>query len=380
MTKKGRDVELVSAQFAEHSGIGIVEYGVRLAKALRQQNSGLNFYFVPLMKSNIYNIPAGFYDTSLHTQRAAEPDIIHYLDPGFITKDLLRGVWRKKRAKLVVTIHDLHVADFLFAIAKTTKTYILKRPFFVLTSPFATPVEKIVTRYVVKKADMIICVSENTRDRVVEKYRINPKKCKVIYPIIDGAFKPSRKGHGNKKTVIGHFSSYLPNKNVEVLIRAFKKTSNKNLELHLYGSGMPFKIDDDKRIKYYGFILTEKIPSVLNSFDVFVFPSLWEGFGMPVMEAKRCKVPVITYAGAELPRIVKQNTLQFKDEDDLANMIRMSAWKKLDTKKAYSDIKKCKEDYVAKRIIRTYESLLVADKNLGRNAVHGRAKQSAFKF
>ena len=122
------------------------------------------------------------------------------------------------------------------------------------------------------------------------------------------------------------------------------------------GAKLPFEIADDKRIKYFGHA-TDTV-KMYNSFDVFVFPSLWEGFGMPIMEAKRCKIPVITYKKGELPNIVKRNTLQFKNERDLVNILENMKWKKVDVNKAYKDTKKCEEKLVIKELEKMYKKVL----------------------
>ncbi len=95
-----------------------------------------------------------------------------------------------------------------------------------------------------------------------------------------------------------------------------------------------------------------------NSFNVFVFPSLWEGFGMPIMEAKRCRIPVITYKKGELPDIVKRNTLQFEDKSDLISIIENTKWKRIDTNMAYKDTKECEENVIIKKLEEMYKKVL----------------------
>lgn len=358
---KRYSVRLVSASFNEHSGTGIIEYGVRLAKALNGQKCDIDFYTASLVKGNVFATPKHLYEEADECRKVENPDIIHYLDPGFAIGDAL--FHPKAFSKSVVTIHDLDMFKSTSTGLRLTKQYtnplaFFRRPLIIIVTPFALVLRNFATKFVVKRAKKLVCVSEKTRDELVKAFKIKPERCAIAYPIIGNDFKPMRTRRNRKKTIIGHFSSYLPNKNVGTLINAFKQTKSDNLELHLYGGSLPFRINDDPRIKYHGFVSTERLPRVLNSFDVFVFPSVWEGFGMPIMEAKKCKIPVITYAKAELPNIVKRNTLQFKDQPDLTRMLEHAEWKRVDTKKASGDAKACSGETIARNMIGIYKEII----------------------
>jgi glycosyltransferase involved in cell wall biosynthesis len=356
-------VELVSASFNEHTGTGIIEYGVRLAKALEKEGGSFDYYRTSLIKGNVFGTPKHLYKETGTSNKIENPDIIHYMDPGFVTIDATIKRWRLRNKNIIVTIHDLDVfknvnEGFKLATKYTNPLAFLRRPLAAIVTPFAIIIRLAATKFIVKRAKKIICVSENTMNDVIKTFNLKKEMCVVIYPIIGNEFRPINVKKKSKKTIIGHLSSYLPNKNAGTLINAFKKTKSKNLELHLYGPVPPFKINDDKRIKYFGFIPTEKIVEALNSFDVFVFPSTWEGFGAPAMEAKKCKIPVITYSKGKLPDIIKRNTLQFDNEEHLIKIFENSEWKKVDINKAYLDVRKCDSSYVAKQVIRVYKKAL----------------------
>ena len=361
--EKRHSVKLVSASFHEQSGSGILEYGVRLAKTLLAQKCNFDFYIHSILKGNILRVPKKLYKSWDTSKDIKVPDIVHYMDPGFIAADAIFRRFRLRKSKVVVTLHDLDMFNKVRGGLKLATKYsnifaILKKPGPAVLTPFAILIRSFTTKYVINHASKFICVSEKTRDEVIRQFNIIPDRCAVVYPIVGKEFKPARAKKPHSKFVVGHFSSYLPNKNAGALISAFKKTKSKNIELHLYGGALPFKINDDKRIKYFGFFPTQKSPAIFNSFDVFVFPSAWEGFGMPIMEAKRCKIPVITYAGAELPDIVKRNTLQFKNEAHLTRLLEQMAWTNVNVEKAYKDTLHCQENYVAKQMINLYTGLL----------------------
>ncbi len=362
-------VKLVSASFADHSGVGIIEYGVRLLNALKSEKSEFEICEKAAVKGNVFNMPKHLYKEKPPNPRANDkPDLTHYLDPGFIVFDALFSRQNLRRTTYVVTMHDLDVFKII-NLKAMIKEYnaphnLLRKPLMFISTPFITFTRMVTTSFVMKYAKAIICVSEKTQDEVVKRYKVSREHCPIVYPIIASSFKPLRVKKDAKKTIVGHISSYLPNKNVRMLINAFKKTKNENLELRLYGGQLPYKISDDKRIKYMGFPATGDLLKIFNSFDVFAFPSLWEGFGMPIMEAKKCKVPVITYAKGNITEIVKRNTLQFKDENDLARILDNKAWKTVNLEKAANDAKKCDEKYVAERTLDVYRKVL------GENSLH----------
>ena len=356
-------VKLVSGSFVANSGVGIIEYGVRLLDALKKEKSEFDICETALIKGNVFNMPKHLYkERQAHPKAKESADLTHYLDPGFISFDALFNPLGLRRSTYVVTMHDLDVFK-VPTLKGMIKEYnaphnFLRKPLMVISAPFISLTRMAATSFVMGRAKAAICVSEKTQKEVMERYKVSEARCPIIYPIINDSFKPERSKKSGQKTIVGHISSYLPNKNVRMLIEAFKKTKDKNLELRLYGGQMPYKISDDKRIRYRGFPATEDLPKIMNSFDVFVFPSTWEGFGMPVMEAKKCKVPVITYAKGEITEIVKRNTLQFKDAKDLTRMLDDKEWKSADLDKAANDAKKCDAKYVAKRTLDVYRKVL----------------------
>ena len=90
-----------------------------------------------------------------------------------------------------------------------------------------------------------------------------------------------------------------------------------------------------------------------NSFDVYLSTSTIEGFGLPIMQAKACKIPVLCYDG-EIPDITKRNTLVWNYEN-LEEIIKNRSWEKIDVEKAYLDAEECRANKVIPKIIEVYE-------------------------
>ncbi len=103
-------IKLVSASFADHSRVGIIEYGVRLLKALKSEKSEFEICELPLVKGNIFHMPKRLYvEKPQHPKAKSNADLTHYLDPGFITFDALFNPFGFRRSKYVMTMHDLDV-------------------------------------------------------------------------------------------------------------------------------------------------------------------------------------------------------------------------------------------------------------------------------
>ncbi len=363
-------VLFVSATFKAGTGFGIMEHGIRLFESLKKYGKSIEPYKLSIPNSKLFdmfnkNIRISVKDSAKtkeehQDETLAKPDIIHYISPDVFALDPIISHFLNKRAKKVISIHDLYTVNKIPKIGLTNYININGSGLFLrLKIYFITKLvhffHKIGLKSAIRKADHFLCVSEPTRDDLIKIFKVPSSKISVVYNVVNDSFKPI-KHKKNGKIIVGHISSFDYNKNVDTLIKAFKMVDSDEFELHLYGARLPFDISDDKRIKYFGHVTD--IMDAYRSFDVFAFPSRWEGFGMPAMEAKRCKIPVITYSKGELPDIVKRNTIQFKDEEDLARIIREKAWRKVNLEKAYKDSKQCTEKAIAGKLEKMYKDML----------------------
>jgi len=174
-----------------------------------------------------------------------------------------------------------------------------------------------------KKADEIIAVSDSTKQDLVQLYNIDPKKIKVIYSGIEERFSPVenkeelrrvRKKYNLPEKFILFLGTLEPRKNIEGLILAFDKLKqSKNLNLVIAGSkGWLYeniyktaqKVNSSDNIKFIGYIDPEGKPALYSLAKLFVYPSFWEGFGFPPLEAMACGTPVITSNVSSLPEVI----------------------------------------------------------------------------
>lgn len=223
---------------------------------------------------------------------------------------------RPKKLKTVVTIHDLGVEYLKEYHQFPHKLYLNKS-----------------TVYATKYADGIIAVSESTRRDLVEKLNCNPDKIQVIYEGFDPThYYPRTEKEINKiKDKFNIKNDYLlfvgtiqPRKNLLRLIQAFdmlikthpEKTSNLMLVIAgkkgwLYEDILveAAKRNIDERVKFVGHVLDGDLPALYSGARAFVFPSLYEGFGLPVLEAFATKTPVLTANTSSLPEVAGEGAI-----------------------------------------------------------------------
>jgi len=175
----------------------------------------------------------------------------------------------------------------------------------------------------VEKSDKVIAVSENTKKDLIDRYKLRPDKIKVIYSGIDFDFfheidenkkEEIRKKYNLDKPFILTLGNIEPRKNIQGLIEAFNNLKDKyNLEHQLVfiGAGnqrylnylrrsLPYSSD----ILFTGYISSEEKAYLYRLSSLFVYPSFYEGFGFPPLEAMACGVPVICSNSSSLPEIV----------------------------------------------------------------------------
>ncbi|MFH1551485.1 MAG: glycosyltransferase family 1 protein [bacterium] len=176
-------------------------------------------------------------------------------------------------------------------------------------------------KYALKHARKIIAVSENTKKDLVELYNVNPDKIKVIYHGVD-------KDYLKQKNIIFEKShKFVPyilfigrletKKNINGLISAFellKRNYKVPHKLVLVGprgylaSRHTFGFSGNDVVEF-GYASEQQKWSLLKNADLFILPSFYEGFGIPILEAQTAKCPVITSDVSCMPEIAGQGAL-----------------------------------------------------------------------
>ncbi len=186
------------------------------------------------------------------------------------------------------------------------------------------------TKFAVENAHHIITISNFSKKDIIKKYGIDRKKITVAYPGYDKEkflargglssiqkIQEVKKKYQIKDNYIIYIGTIQPRKNLIRLIEAVSRIENLTLVVagKYKGEGRggwkfeeilktPAKLGIEGRVKFLGFTPTEDLPYLLAGAKAFVLPSLYEGFGIPVVEAMACGTPVIVASGSSLPEIV----------------------------------------------------------------------------
>lgn len=176
----------------------------------------------------------------------------------------------------------------------------------------------------VKKATMIHANSQNTKKDLVERLGVAPERIEVVYEGVTPGFArvsdPATLQRVREKYQIeGPFmlsaGTIEPRKNYGTLIRALKLLKERGLPHRLLIAGgrgwlcedilgLPGKLGLTDSVRFLGYVGDEDLPALMSLADVFAFPSLYEGFGLPPLEAIACGTPVVASNTSSLPEVV----------------------------------------------------------------------------
>jgi glycosyltransferase involved in cell wall biosynthesis len=208
----------------------------------------------------------------------------------------------------VVTIHDL--VAFLFPDTIPRK--------------YAMYMRWLIKR-VVKRADRVISVSENTKNDMVQILNLDPDKITVVHEAAQPDFRVVKdkelieatcRRYGINGPFIYHVGNIEPRKNLVRLMKAYLLLRDRlkgKVKLVITGQkGWLTKklfrnlggVDLSEDVIFTGYAPSSDLPVLMNAAEAFIFPSLYEGFGLPVLEAMSCGTPVVTSNISSLPEIV----------------------------------------------------------------------------
>ncbi|WP_456380572.1 glycosyltransferase family 4 protein [Hydrogenimonas sp.] len=206
-----------------------------------------------------------------------------------------------KRKKFVVTLHDMAFLTFPESFSK----------------PFRCYYRKIVPR-IVRRADRIITMSYASKEEIVRYFPDAEEKIRVIYQGVDPRFKPLKR---ERKRQILYVGSFNERKNFKAVIEAFERVETTAYKLVLAGNFSPnFSLGSevletierarhDPRIE---FVTAPSLPELLTLYNesaLFLFPSLYEGFGLPPLEAMACGTPVVVSDRSSMPEVCGEAAL-----------------------------------------------------------------------
>ncbi|MGQ9716465.1 MAG: glycosyltransferase family 4 protein [Anaerolineae bacterium] len=184
----------------------------------------------------------------------------------------------------------------------------------------------------VARAERVLADSEATRADLIRLLGVPPEKVEVLYSGVDARFRPEpesgeqerlRTRYGLDRPYVLSVGTLQPRKNFVRLIRAFARLPATGRMLviagsrgWLYESVLEEAARHPDRVRVLGFVEDADLPALYRGADLFVFPSFYEGFGLPVLEAMACGVPVVCSGVSSLPEVAGDAALLVDPEDE----------------------------------------------------------------
>lgn len=237
-------------------------------------------------------------------------------------------------------------------------------------------------RHSCRQADAVIAISEQTRRDVVDFYGIDPEKVEVVYqncaPRFREAVPPERieavrRRHGLPREYLLNVATIEPRKNALVILEAMARLPSQDPFLVIVGRPTSYKsrlvafareAGLENRVRFLHDVPDEELPALYQGADLFLYPSIFEGFGIPILEALHSDVPVITSEGSCFPE-AGGDAARYISHDDpaaLADAIRdvledpREAEAMVERGRVH--VRRFADDVIAARIREVYERVL----------------------
>lgn len=195
-------------------------------------------------------------------------------------------------------------------------------------------------REIVSKSERVVCISDYTKQTFCEKYCFPIEKASTIYIAIQNRFHQkddsifTNLGIGNKKYLI-YPANFWEHKNHKLLLNAFAMFAQEENDLCLVLTGNPLEKSDyyrdmiaamklEERVFITGYVSNEQLYSLLDKAYGLIYPSLFEGFGIPIVEAMALKKPIASSNLTSLPEVGCDSIFYFdpKKPDEILKGIR----------------------------------------------------------
>jgi glycosyltransferase involved in cell wall biosynthesis len=231
---------------------------------------------------------------------------------------------RDHYGKLILTIYDISFLTFPECHTEANRRHCLKG-----------------TLDAIRYADCIIAISNHGKQELVKYFDVDPDKIVVTHLAAKGIFVPCGleeqnrvlEKYGIPRDFIFTVGSYEPRKNIGTLVRAYVNLPEnvKNQHPLVIAGGKGWLNSDidaliesqaSSMIRRIGYVDEQDLPALYSAAAAFVYPSLYEGFGIPILEAMSCGTPVITSNTSSMPEI-SGNAALFFDPTNVKQLITL---------------------------------------------------------
>lgn len=212
----------------------------------------------------------------------------------------------------LLTVHDLSFVHYPEAFTPALTNYL-----------------NTVVPWSIGRATHIVADSQATKEDLINIWKVDPARITVIYSGVGSGFKPVTAGRQisqvREKYNLGQTPYLLsvgtlqPRKNYQMLIQAFAPVAGHYPHSLVIAGGKGWLFDQilaeatslgiEDRVRFVGFVDDDDLPALYSEATLFVFPSMYEGFGLPLLEAMACGVPVLSANASCLPEVAGEAAL-----------------------------------------------------------------------
>lgn len=316
------DAHLLSDQ-AGYRSAGVHQYIAHLVRHLPHADESLRLTALvgkhtaipdPLVEAHRSRWPTGRAPVRIVWEQLAQPIVLRRLRADVVHGPVFVGPLFSQ-CPSVITVHDLSFLRYPRQCRSGNRLYL-----------------KLMTRLSAQRARRVIAVSRFTAQETTALLGIPAERIQVIYHGVEPAFRrlPADQvdQFRRRRDLPARFALFLgtvePRKNLVRLVEALAQLGNSAVPLILAG-GRGWHCDElDARIealglkenvRFAGYVPQDELPLWYNAASVLVYPSLYEGFGLPVLEAQACGTPVLTSAASSLPEVAGDAALLVDPHD-----------------------------------------------------------------
>jgi glycosyltransferase involved in cell wall biosynthesis len=282
--------------------------------------------------------------------RSTKPDIVHPTFYQTITQD----DFRVYPHPIVLTVYDMTMEK-------------------VLASKDVDGVQRRIKKKAILAADAIICISHHTRKDLLELYSIPEER--VVVTHLASEIDAGMAQNAGKIPEAPYFlfvGTRRGYKNFALLLDAFSKVAERQKDVRLCVVGAPFTHDEkrsmadlkvDGRVDNVGYVADRYLAKLYRCSVAFVYPSCYEGFGIPLLEAMACGTPVVASNCTSIPEVVGDAALLFDPcsgeelTEGLLRLLSSVSIRKDLIEKGYQRVKLFSWDVTATKTIEVYKSL-----------------------